>query len=186
MQALKESKKTSRRQPGTRGSNEGTGSKPGVPNESIVISATSSEGTGAKPGVPDEDKDITEEKVILEWGNEQDSEFSDDHNDDYEKDDKDCDADDKGDDHVSDTQDADDDDDDDETESDEDEIYKYKIRLRNEEDIEMKDAEVEETDKGEEKVTAVAKEEAEKTLEANDDTKKSELPPSSSILSVSS
>ncbi|GKD62583.1 hypothetical protein Tco_1300092, partial [Tanacetum coccineum] len=43
MQALKESKKTSKRQPGTEGSNEGTGSKPGVPNESTVISATSSE-----------------------------------------------------------------------------------------------------------------------------------------------
>ncbi|GJW48156.1 hypothetical protein Tco_0079802 [Tanacetum coccineum] len=180
---LKESKKTSGRQPGTRGSNEGTGSKPGVPDESIVISATSSEGTGAKPGVPDEDKDITEEKVILEWGDEQDSEFSDDHNDDYEKDDKDGDVNDEGDDHVSDTQDADDDDD--ETESDKDEIYKYKIRLRNEEDVEMKDAEVEETDKGEEKVTDVAKEEAKKTSEAKDDTKKSELPPSSSILSDS-
>ncbi|GJU15860.1 hypothetical protein Tco_1143826 [Tanacetum coccineum] len=71
MQALKESKKTSRRQ----------------------------------PGVLDEDKDVTEEKVILEWGNEQDSEFSNDDNDDVEKDDKDGDADDKGNDHVSDTQD---------------------------------------------------------------------------------
>ncbi|GKD65190.1 hypothetical protein Tco_1307298 [Tanacetum coccineum] len=69
---LKESKKTSKRQPGTRGSNEGTCSKPAVHDESTVVSATSSEGTGVKPGVPDEDKDITEEKVILEWGDEQD------------------------------------------------------------------------------------------------------------------
>ncbi|GJV60831.1 hypothetical protein Tco_1466931 [Tanacetum coccineum] len=45
MQALKESKKTSKRQPGTGGSNEGS-SKPGVPDESKVVSATSSEGTG--------------------------------------------------------------------------------------------------------------------------------------------
>ncbi|GJY86680.1 hypothetical protein Tco_0500706 [Tanacetum coccineum] len=142
---LKESKKTSRRQPGTEGSNEGTDSKPGVPDESTVVFATS-------------------KKVILESGDEQDSEFSDDDNDDVDKDDKDGDADDEGDDHVSDTQDADDEDV--ETESDEDEIYKYKIR--------------------EEKVTDAAKEEAEKTLEAKDDTKKSELPPSSSILSVSS
>ncbi|GJY08513.1 retrovirus-related pol polyprotein from transposon TNT 1-94, partial [Tanacetum coccineum] len=52
MQALKESKKTSRRQPGIGGSHEGTGSKPGVLDESTVISATTSEGTGAKPGVP--------------------------------------------------------------------------------------------------------------------------------------
>ncbi|GJR77041.1 hypothetical protein Tco_0089406 [Tanacetum coccineum] len=66
MQALKESKKTSKRQPRTRGSSEGTGTIPGVPNESIVIYATSSEGTGTKPGVPDEEKDITKEHVILE------------------------------------------------------------------------------------------------------------------------
>nr|GEZ36266.1 hypothetical protein [Tanacetum cinerariifolium] len=88
----------------------------------IVVSATSSEGTGAKPGVQDEDKDITEEK-----------------------DDKDDDADDEGDDYVSDTQDADDEDD--KTKSDEDEIYKYKIRVRKDEDVEMKDAKVEEYDK---------------------------------------
>ncbi|GJX13826.1 hypothetical protein Tco_0205584 [Tanacetum coccineum] len=89
MQTLKESKKTSRRQPSTGGSNEGTGSKPGVLDESTVISAASSEGTSTKTGVPDEDKDITEEKVILEWGDEQDSEHSDDDNDDDEKDEKD-------------------------------------------------------------------------------------------------
>ncbi|GJU78988.1 hypothetical protein Tco_1276058 [Tanacetum coccineum] len=82
MQALKESKKTSKRQPSTEDSNEGTGTIPGVPNESIVVSATSnegsgtipgvpnestvvsatlSEGTGTKPGVLDEEKDITKE-----------------------------------------------------------------------------------------------------------------------------
>ncbi|GJZ33958.1 hypothetical protein Tco_0579394 [Tanacetum coccineum] len=153
MQALKESKKSSRRQLGTEGLNEGTGSKPGVPDESIV-------------------------------GDEQDSQFSDDDNDDVEKDDKDGDADDECDDHVSDTQDADDEDV--KTESDEDEIYKYNIRVRNEEDVEMKDAKVEESDKGEEKVTNAAKEEAEKTSEAKDDTKKSKLPPSSSSLYISS
>ncbi|GJZ84609.1 hypothetical protein Tco_0649948 [Tanacetum coccineum] len=42
MKALKESRKTSRRQPSTRGSHEGTGRKPGVPDESTVVSATSS------------------------------------------------------------------------------------------------------------------------------------------------
>ncbi|GKD95139.1 hypothetical protein Tco_1374976 [Tanacetum coccineum] len=183
MQALKESKKTSRRQPGTGGSNEGTGSKPGVPDESTFVSATSSKGTGTKPGVPDEEKDIIEEKVILEWGDEQDSEFSDDDNDDVEKDDKDGDADDEGDDHVNDTQDADDEDV--ETESNENEIYKYKIRMYKDEDVEMKDAKVEESNKGVEKVTDAAKEEADKNSEAKHDTKKTELPPSSSILSVS-
>ncbi|GJX78134.1 hypothetical protein Tco_0324945 [Tanacetum coccineum] len=183
MQALKESKKTSRRQPGTRGSNEGASSKPRVPDKSTVISAASNEGNGAKPGVLDEDKDITKEKVIFEWGYEQDSEHSDDDNDDAEKDDKDGDADDEGDDHVSDTQDVDDEDV--ETEFDKDDIYKYKIRVHKDEDVEMKDAKVEGSDKGDEEIIDAAKEEAEKTSEAKDDTKKTELPPSSSSLSVS-
>ncbi|GKB78047.1 hypothetical protein Tco_0944942 [Tanacetum coccineum] len=54
IKALKESKKTSRRQPGTGGSSEGTSVSPGVPNKSTVIPATSSEGTGTKPGDDDE------------------------------------------------------------------------------------------------------------------------------------
>ncbi|GJT82027.1 retrovirus-related pol polyprotein from transposon TNT 1-94 [Tanacetum coccineum] len=184
MQALKESKKTSRRQPGTGGSNEGTGSKPGVPDESTLISATSSEGTGIKPGVPDEEKDITEEKVILEWGDEQDCGHSDDDNDDVEKDYKYGAADDKGDDHISDTQDADDEDV--ETESDEDDIFKYKIRVRKDEDEEMINAEVDDSDKGHKEITDAAKADAEKTSEVKDDPKKTELPPSSSSLSDSS
>nr|GEY08333.1 hypothetical protein [Tanacetum cinerariifolium] len=79
-------------------------------------------------------------------GDEQDSEFFDDDNDDVEKDDKYGDADDEGHDHVTDTQDANDEDV--ENESDEDEIYKYKIRVRNEEDVERKVVEVEESNKG--------------------------------------
>ncbi|GJW34785.1 hypothetical protein Tco_0057705, partial [Tanacetum coccineum] len=59
MQALKESKKTSKRQ----------------------------------PEVPDEENDITEENVILEWGSEQESEYSkEDKLDDEDKDDKEGDA----------------------------------------------------------------------------------------------
>ncbi|GJZ83456.1 retrovirus-related pol polyprotein from transposon TNT 1-94 [Tanacetum coccineum] len=184
MQALKESKQISRRQLGTRGSNEGIGTKPGVLNESTVISATSSERTGIKPGVPDEEKDIMEEKVILEWGDEQDSEHSNDDNDDIEKDDKDGDADDKGDDHISDTQDVDDEDI--ETESNEDDIHKYKIRVRKDEDEEMINAEVDDSDKGNEETTDAAKADAEKNSEEKDDPMKTELPPSSSSLSVSS
>ncbi|GKA67056.1 hypothetical protein Tco_0766864, partial [Tanacetum coccineum] len=161
MQALKESKKTSRRQPGIGGSHEGTGSKPGVLDESTVISATTSEGT-----------------------DEQDSEHSNDDNDDAEKDEKDGDADDEGDDHASDKQ--DDDDEDDKTESDEDDIYTYKIRVRKDKDEEMKDAEVKGSDKGDEEITDAAKEEGKKTSEAKDDTKKTELPSSSSSLSISS
>ncbi|GJX21835.1 hypothetical protein Tco_0226280 [Tanacetum coccineum] len=127
---------------GTRGSNEGTGSEPWVPDESTVGSTTPSEGTGVKPGVPDEDKDITEEKM--------------DETDAVE------------------------------TESDEDDIYKYKIHVRKDEDEEMKDSKIKGSDKGDEEITDAAKEVAEKTSEAKDDTKKTELPPSSTSLSVSS
>ncbi|GKB03598.1 hypothetical protein Tco_0831741 [Tanacetum coccineum] len=56
MKALKESKKMSKRQPGTGGLNEGTGNILRVPDESTVISRASSEGTRSKPRVPDEEK----------------------------------------------------------------------------------------------------------------------------------
>ncbi|GJR44225.1 hypothetical protein Tco_1312328 [Tanacetum coccineum] len=75
MQDLKESKKTSKIQPGSGGSSEGTGTIPGVLDESTVVSATSNEGTSTKPGVPDEEKDITKENVILEWGSEQECKY---------------------------------------------------------------------------------------------------------------
>ncbi|GKE88127.1 hypothetical protein Tco_1565602, partial [Tanacetum coccineum] len=82
MKALKESKKTSRRQPGNRGS---------------------SEGTGTKPGVLDEEKVTSEANVILDWGSEQESEYSEEDDDDEniewvdtdEKEEKDVDDDDK-------------------------------------------------------------------------------------------
>ncbi|GJV08903.1 hypothetical protein Tco_1346559 [Tanacetum coccineum] len=171
MKALKESKKTSKRQPGIGGSSEGTVIKLGVPDESTVVSATSSEGTGTKPGVPDEEKEITKENVILEWGSEQESEYSEeDKLDDEEKDDKEGDANDE----------------DDETKSDEDDIYKYKIRMRKDEDDEMINAEVDDSDKGDEEITDATKADAEKTSEVKDNPKKTELPPTSSSLFVSS
>nr|GEV44343.1 hypothetical protein [Tanacetum cinerariifolium] len=74
MKALKESKKTNRRQLGTEGSNEGTGSKPRVPDEFTVILATLNEGTGVKLGVPDEEKVTTREKVILDDNQDADDE----------------------------------------------------------------------------------------------------------------
>ncbi|GKA92139.1 retrovirus-related pol polyprotein from transposon TNT 1-94 [Tanacetum coccineum] len=156
---------------GTRGSNKGTGTIPGVPNESTVVSATSSEGTGTKPGVPDEEKEITKETIILEWGSEQESEYSgEDKLDDEEKGDKEGDADDE----------------DDETKSDKDDIYKYKIRVCKDEDKEMLNVEVDDYDKSDEEVTDAVKADAEKTSEVKDDPKKTELPPTSSSLSVSS
>nr|GEU41199.1 hypothetical protein [Tanacetum cinerariifolium] len=103
------------KQPGTGGSNEGTGSKPVVTDESTIISATSIEGTSIKPGVLDKEKDITKEK-----------------------DDKDSDADDEGDDHIN-------------------------------NDEELLNDEVEDSDKGDEEVTDAAKADAEKTLEDTTD-----------------
>ncbi|GJZ19268.1 hypothetical protein Tco_0555858 [Tanacetum coccineum] len=156
-------------------------------SKSIVIqdtpSAPKSKSATSKAklkGVLNQDKDITKEEVILKWGDEQDSE----HSNDDENDKKDGDANDEGDDHVSDAQDADDEDV--ETESDEDDINKYKIPVRKDEDEEMKDAEVEGSDKGDEEIIDATKEEAEKTSEAKDDTKKTEFLPSSSSLLVSS
>nr|GEW95030.1 hypothetical protein [Tanacetum cinerariifolium] len=66
MQTFKESKKTSKKPPGTGRSSKGTGTILGVLDESTIVSATSSGGTSIKPGVPDEEKDITEENVILD------------------------------------------------------------------------------------------------------------------------
>ncbi|GJS61607.1 hypothetical protein Tco_0656391 [Tanacetum coccineum] len=136
MQAFKERKKTSKRQPCTGGSNEGTGTLPGALDESTVIFATSSEGTGTKPGVPDEDKDITKDKAC-----------------------KDGDV-------VMTAHDM--------------------IHVHKDKDVEMENAEVEESNKGDEYVTDAAKKDAEKTSEVKDDPKKTELPPTSSSLFVSS
>ncbi|GJU62888.1 retrovirus-related pol polyprotein from transposon TNT 1-94 [Tanacetum coccineum] len=156
---------------GTGGSSEGTGTILGVPDKSTVVSATSSEGTCTKPGVPDEKKDISEEKVILECGSEQESEYSKEDQLDEEKDDKDGDADDEGDDHISDTQYADDKDA--ETESDIDEIYKYKIYVHKDMDTEMGEPEtVEQENKEKDVITDAAKPDVEKSAEEEGDAEK--------------
>nr|GEW74528.1 hypothetical protein [Tanacetum cinerariifolium] len=67
MQALKESRKTSRRQPGTAGSSKGTCIIPGVPDESTDVFATSSRGTDEDvemSNVEVEDSDKGNEEVI--------------------------------------------------------------------------------------------------------------------------
>nr|GEU53357.1 hypothetical protein [Tanacetum cinerariifolium] len=73
MKALKERKKTSRRQSGTRGLSKGTGRIPKVPNESIIISATSSEGS---------EEDQSEDKEIDWIDSKDDDEKKDDSDDD--------------------------------------------------------------------------------------------------------
>nr|GEY31289.1 hypothetical protein [Tanacetum cinerariifolium] len=143
MQALKESKKTSKRQPGTGGSSKGT-------------------------GFHDKEDDINKETVIPEWGSEQESKYSEEYKlNDEEKDNKEGDT-------------------DDENESDKDDIYKYNICVRKDEDEEMLNAEVKDSDKGDEEVTNAAKANAKNTSEVKDDPKKTELPPTSSSLSINS
>ncbi|GKE97256.1 hypothetical protein Tco_1582111, partial [Tanacetum coccineum] len=171
--ALKESKKTSRRQSGTRGSSEGTGRIPRVPDESIVVSATPSEGTGTKPGVPVEKKITPKENVILECGSKHESKHSEDSqlmSNEEEKKDNDGDADDEDedDDHISDIQDTNDEDA--KIESDEDEIYKYKIQVHKDVDVEMVGAiTVERENKEKDEMTDAAKADVEKTAEQKGD-----------------
>ncbi|GKE57998.1 hypothetical protein Tco_1497183, partial [Tanacetum coccineum] len=185
MQALKESKKTNRRQPGTIGSSERTGVSPGVPDESTIVPTTSSEGTGTKPGVPDEEKVTSEENVILKWGSKQESEYSEE---------------DQGDDEDVDWIDSDDDEekkndtDDDKSidlemindEETDDEFVHGNEQVNDDEDEEMTNAEVEESGNGDEENTDAEKTDAGKTEEVKDDAKKAKFPLTSSRLSVSS
>ncbi|GJS26757.1 retrovirus-related pol polyprotein from transposon TNT 1-94 [Tanacetum coccineum] len=62
----------------------------------------------------------------------------------------------------------------------------YKIRVQKDEDVEMTNAEVEESRKGDEEDIDAAKADVENTEEEKDDSKKAKLPPTSSSLSISS
>ncbi|GKF16839.1 hypothetical protein Tco_0061757, partial [Tanacetum coccineum] len=175
----------SKRQPDTRGSNEGTGVSPGVLDESTVIPATSSERTGTILGVLDEKNVTSKEKVILEWGSEQESEYSEeDQGDDEEVDWIDFDEDEEK---------KDDTDDDksinlemtDDVETDDEFIHGVE-QVNDDEDEEMTNAEVEESRNGDDENTDAAKTDAGKTKEVKDDANKAELPLTSSSLSVSS
>nr|GEW64843.1 retrovirus-related Pol polyprotein from transposon TNT 1-94 [Tanacetum cinerariifolium] len=142
MQALKESNKTSKRQPYTGCLSEGTGRIPEVPNESTIVSATSSKEIGTKPGLPDEEKD-----------NDGDANDEDEDND-----------------HISDIQGTDDEDAKTESEFDEDEIYKYKIQVHKDVDVEMVEAEtIEHENKEKDEMTDAAKADVEKTVEEKGD-----------------
>nr|GEU97185.1 hypothetical protein [Tanacetum cinerariifolium] len=169
MQALKENKKTSRRQPGTRGSSEGTGVSPRVPDKSTIFPTTSIKGT-------EDDDDET-----IEWvdTNEEEEEKGDDDNKiiDIEQNDNEETNDEfvHGEDHVQ--------DDDEETD---DEFIHGEEQVNDDEDEELTNAEVEESGNGNEEITDAAKADAEKTKEVKDDAKKAELPPTSFSLQISS
>ncbi|GKD18054.1 hypothetical protein Tco_1207212 [Tanacetum coccineum] len=175
-----------RRKLGTGGSSEGTGRILGVPDESTAVSATSSEGTGTKQGVLDEEKVSTKEKVILEWGSEQESEYlEEDLSDEEEIDWIDSKEDDEKKDDIDDDKSIDlEMTDDEETD---DEVLQGKEKVNDDEDEEMTNAKVEESrNVDEEEDSNAAKADAEKTEEAKDDSKNDELPPTSSSLSISS
>ncbi|GJT45633.1 retrovirus-related pol polyprotein from transposon TNT 1-94 [Tanacetum coccineum] len=185
MHALKESKKTSKRHPGTEGSSERTDVSPGVPNESKVVPATSSEGTGTIPGVLDEENVTSEENVILVWGSEQESEYSEeDQGDDEEVDWIDSNEDEETKDDANDDKSIDlEMTNDEETD---DEFVQGDEQVNDDEDEEMTNAEVEESGNGDVEISDAAKVDVENTKEVKDDAKKTELPPTSSSLSVSS
>ncbi|GJV99897.1 hypothetical protein Tco_1555149 [Tanacetum coccineum] len=202
MQALKASRKSIRNQPHAGGSSEGTGIKPGVPDESTITPTTSSEGTGTKPGVLNEEKVTSEAKadVTLDWVLEQKSEYSkEDRGDDenipwestYEDEEKKDDDDDKS----IDLEKTDDEEINDEfmhseeyvqyDEETDDELVHGDEQVNDDEDEEMTNAEDADTRNGDEEITDAAKADVEKAEEVKDDIKKSKLPPSGSNLSVS-
>ncbi|GJX59583.1 hypothetical protein Tco_0290973 [Tanacetum coccineum] len=152
---------------------------PGVLDKSTVILATSSEGTSTKPGV----ENVTfEEKVILEWGSEQESENSkEDQGDDDEvywidSDEDEEKKDDTDDDKSIDLEMIDDEETDDEF------VHGVK-QVNDDEDEEMTNAEVEESRNGDEENIDAANTDVGKTEVVKDDAKKDELPPTSSSLS---
>ncbi|GJS20281.1 hypothetical protein Tco_0448913 [Tanacetum coccineum] len=172
IKALKESKKTSRRQSGIGGSSEGTGVSPRVPDESIVW------GSEQESKYSKEDKRDDDETI--EWVDTDEEEEKKDDDDD-----KSIDL------EKTDTKETDDEfmhsgeyvqTDDEETD---DEFVHGDEPVNDDEDEEMTNAEVEESGNGNEENTNAAKTDAGKTEEVEDDAKKTELPPTSSSLSVS-
>nr|GEX02671.1 hypothetical protein [Tanacetum cinerariifolium] len=118
----------------------------GVLDESTAIFHSSNEGTGDKPGVPDEVKDISSAKadITFDWWSEYKSDMLEDSQlnlDEQDKKNEDNDGDNKGedDDHISDIQEYN------KTESDEEDIYKMEINL--EDDDERKIAKEDKGDK---------------------------------------
>nr|GEZ46515.1 putative reverse transcriptase domain-containing protein [Tanacetum cinerariifolium] len=86
IQALKASRQSNKSQPLAGGSSEGTGTKPRVLDEPTDFLTTSSEGANTKPRVPDEEKGTSAAKadVIIDWGSEEKSEYSEEENVDEE------------------------------------------------------------------------------------------------------
>ncbi|GJY75747.1 hypothetical protein Tco_0480863 [Tanacetum coccineum] len=171
-----------------------------VPNEFIVVPTTSSEGTGTKPGVLDEEKVTFKANVILDWGSEQESEYSKEDNDEEEDDDhhdNDDDDDDKSinlektddketeDEFVHSEENVQNDDEETDDEETNHELVHADKQVNDNEDEKMtnvEDVEDVDTRNGDEEITNAVKADAEKIKEAKDDNKKAKLPPTSSCL----
>ncbi|GJS33370.1 hypothetical protein Tco_0531752 [Tanacetum coccineum] len=179
MKALKESKNTNKRQACTGGSSEGTGVSPGVPDESTVVPTTSGEGTGSEQE-SEYSKEKDDDETIKRVDTDEEEEKKDDDDDksidleltdDEETDDEFV----HGEEHVQ----------DDHEETDDEFVYGDE-QVNNDEDEEMTNAEIEESRNGDKEITDAAKVDARITKEVKDDAKKTEPPPTSSSLSVSS
>ncbi|GKD57409.1 copia protein, partial [Tanacetum coccineum] len=153
-----------------------------VPDESIVVPATSSERTGTKPGVPDEEKEDDDD--------DNDDDDDDDDDDDNDNDDKSIDLEKIDDEETDDefvhseenVQDDDEETDDEETD---DEIVHANEQVNDNEDEEMTNAEEADTRNGDEENIDAAKVDVEKTKVVKDEIKKVKLPPKISSLFVS-
>ncbi|GKC51301.1 hypothetical protein Tco_1074046 [Tanacetum coccineum] len=166
-----------------------------------IIPATSSEETGTQPGVPDEEKVTTEANVVLDWGSKEESEYTEEDIDDetieWVDTNKEEEKNDDDDNKSIDLKQTDDEETDDEfvhgeehvqndDEETDDEFVHGNEQVNNDEDEEMTNVEVEESRNGDVEISYAAKADIKKTEEVKDDTKKADLPLTSSNLSVSS
>ncbi|GJU94524.1 hypothetical protein Tco_1319280 [Tanacetum coccineum] len=165
MHALKESKKNSRRQPGTRGSTEGTGRIPGIPDESTESEYSKEDDNDEKIEWVDtneeEERNDNGDDKSIDLENTEDEETNDEFMHSEE--------------HVQ----------DDEEETDDESVHSDE-QVNDDEDEEMTNAEDADTGNGDEEITDTAKADVEKIEEVTDDIKKAELPLTNSSLSVSS
>nr|GEU97654.1 hypothetical protein [Tanacetum cinerariifolium] len=150
---------------------------------------TSSKGTGTKPGVLDEEKVTSKVNVILDWGSEQESEYSkedDDENINWVDTDEEEEKDDVDDDKSIDLEKTDDEETDDEFVHSEENVHDDVEQVNDDEDEKMTNAKDADIGNGDKEITDSGKVDAEKTEVEKDDIIKAKLPPTSSSLFVSS
>nr|GFC93385.1 hypothetical protein [Tanacetum cinerariifolium] len=140
--------------------------------QALKASRKSNRRTGSKPGVHNEEKEtfISKAEVILDYGSEQESEYYEEEKDDKEVDWIYSELDEEKKDDVDDDKSID-------LEKTNDEFVHGEEQVNDDEDEEMIDVKVAESEKGDVEIIDTAKANAEKTKEAKDDIKKAEFPP---------